>query len=245
VPRKAPPDRFRQLVTCATRVFIAQGYRRTQMDDVAREMGVAKGTLYLYVESKEALFYAVVRHLDGAAEPPRELPLPTPKPGAIVDLVRQRFARNPMIGDLAAIGNRRRTVDARRELESVVRRMYATLARERTAIKLADRCAADIPELATLWFEHGRYGLLGVLTRYLETRIRRKVLRPVAAPATTARLLLELVVFWAVHRHWDPAPQPISDRQAEEAVVDFVLAALLPTSTIRKRAATGAGKDRR
>jgi AcrR family transcriptional regulator len=53
VPRQIPEDRFDQLVDCATKVFVEQGYRRTQMADVAEVMGVAKGTLYLYVESKE------------------------------------------------------------------------------------------------------------------------------------------------------------------------------------------------
>ena len=35
----------------ATDVFIERGYRQTQMADVARAMGVAKGTVYLYVVS--------------------------------------------------------------------------------------------------------------------------------------------------------------------------------------------------
>jgi AcrR family transcriptional regulator len=35
------------------------------MADVAEALGVAKGTLYLCVESKEALFDAVLRYADG------------------------------------------------------------------------------------------------------------------------------------------------------------------------------------
>src|SRR5438105_2687862 len=63
--RPIPPERFAQLVDVATRTFIARGYRMTQMADVAEGLGVAKGTVYLYVESKEALFDACVRHADG------------------------------------------------------------------------------------------------------------------------------------------------------------------------------------
>jgi AcrR family transcriptional regulator len=54
-PRRAPENRFGDLVQAAVQVFIAQGYRLTQMSDVAAAMGVAKGTVYLYVKSKEAL----------------------------------------------------------------------------------------------------------------------------------------------------------------------------------------------
>ena len=43
----------------AEQLFIQFGYRRTTMDDVARRAGVAKGTLYLYFESKADLFRAM------------------------------------------------------------------------------------------------------------------------------------------------------------------------------------------
>ena len=79
--RSVPLDRLDALVDAATGVFIAQGYRRAQMADVAAVLGLAKGTLYLYVESKEALFDLVVRYADAPRPipPPRQLPVPTPK----------------------------------------------------------------------------------------------------------------------------------------------------------------------
>jgi AcrR family transcriptional regulator len=102
--RKTPPDRLPQLIACATTVFIDQGYRRTQMDEVAAALGVAKGTLYLYVESKEALFDLVVRCAD--AEPPLPqfgpLPLPSPKSGATLSYVRERLAQNQTLPALTA-----------------------------------------------------------------------------------------------------------------------------------------------
>ena len=62
--RRTPEDRLEQLVECATRIFIEQGYAHTQMADVAAALGVAKGTVYLSVESKEALFDLVARYAD-------------------------------------------------------------------------------------------------------------------------------------------------------------------------------------
>ncbi|MGH7802861.1 MAG: helix-turn-helix domain-containing protein, partial [Candidatus Binatia bacterium] len=46
MPRPRTDTRLADLVAAATRVFIGQGYRRTQMADVAEELGVAKGTIY-------------------------------------------------------------------------------------------------------------------------------------------------------------------------------------------------------
>src|SRR5438093_11638186 len=91
--RTVPDDRLARLVECATQVFIDQGYRRTQMADVADALGVAKGTLYLYVESKDALFDLVARYADAERpfQDPPALPVPSPKPGATLKYVRQRL----------------------------------------------------------------------------------------------------------------------------------------------------------
>jgi TetR/AcrR family fatty acid metabolism transcriptional regulator len=49
-----------QILEAATRLFIEQGYRKTSVDQVAREAGVAKGTVYLYFETKSDLLIAAI-----------------------------------------------------------------------------------------------------------------------------------------------------------------------------------------
>ena len=226
--RKTPPNRLSQLIACATKVFIEQGYRRTQMDDVAAALGVAKGTLYLYVESKEALFDLVTRCADAAPPLPSfvQLPLPTPKPGATLAYVRDRLAKNQTLSVLTAALARQRVKDARAELAAILGELYDTLARNRYGIKLLDRSAQDLPELAALWFDTARGGLIATLAHYLETRMHRKLLRPLPDAAITARLIIEAVSFWAVHRHWDPHPQIVEETVARDTVVQFILNAL-------------------
>ncbi|MEZ4448762.1 MAG: helix-turn-helix domain-containing protein [Nannocystaceae bacterium] len=50
----------RRLIDAAIERFVAQGYRKTNIDEIARDAGVAKGTVYLYFESKPALLLAAV-----------------------------------------------------------------------------------------------------------------------------------------------------------------------------------------
>src|SRR6266571_9050169 len=50
-----------EIVAAALHVFVERGFAATKLDDVARKAGVTKGTVYLYFESKEALFKAIVR----------------------------------------------------------------------------------------------------------------------------------------------------------------------------------------
>jgi len=235
--RKTPPERLARLVECATRVFIEQGYRRTQMADIAEALGVAKGTLYLYVESKDALFDLVARCADGEHPLPElsALPLATPAPGKTIAYVRDVLAANREIPALRAALRRTRVRDPRAELEAITAELYDVLARHRRGIKLIDRSAVDHPELGALWFEGARGGLRDALAAYLEARIERGLLRPVADVAITARMILETVVFWAVHRHWDAHPQAVDESLARTAVIQFVVNALASPTHGRAR----------
>lgn len=221
-------DRFAELIGAATGVFLAQGYRRTQMSDVAAAMGVAKGTLYLYVESKEALFDAVLRLADSQSPvlPPARLPLPTPAPGKTLRDVEKRIADAAALPLLTAALERKRVTKVRAEAEAILRELYTLLHRHRTAIELLDRCALDYPDVARVWYRTGREGALGLLISYLTDRARRGLLRIPGDAAVAARIVLETVTFWAVHRHWDPSPQRLDERTVEDTVVSFLLGAL-------------------
>src|SRR5438034_238634 len=54
------PTRARVLAAAEER-FAAFGYRRTGIAEIARDAGVAPGTLYRYFENKEEIFRAVMR----------------------------------------------------------------------------------------------------------------------------------------------------------------------------------------
>jgi AcrR family transcriptional regulator len=56
-------DREAAIVRAAIEEFIAVGLSNARLDDVAARAGVAKGTIYLYFDSKEELFKAAVRSL--------------------------------------------------------------------------------------------------------------------------------------------------------------------------------------
>ncbi len=56
VRRRREEARPSELKAAALQLFIEKGYAATRLDDVAARAGVVKGTLYLYFDSKEALF---------------------------------------------------------------------------------------------------------------------------------------------------------------------------------------------
>jgi len=237
MPRRRPNDKFRQVLDAAAAVFIEQGYRRTQMADVAAAMGAAKGTLYLYVASKEALFDAALRYVDNADadSTPPSLPLPTPRPEETLAYVRSELERNAEIPSLTDALARRQVRDVAAEFSTILFDLYDVLARNRRRLKLLDRSARDYPEIAALWLEGARGGLLAILETYLKDRIRRGQLVSAGDVGVTARLLLETIVFWAVHRHWDLPPATAGSREVSEGSARETVVRLLVRSLVKER----------
>src|SRR5258706_4986135 len=54
--QKAREERRATLLVVARTIFSDKGYHRTSIDDLIEAAGVARGTFYLYFESKRAIF---------------------------------------------------------------------------------------------------------------------------------------------------------------------------------------------
>jgi len=237
--RTIPADRFPAVVAAAARVFITHGYQRAQVQDVADALGLAKGTLYGYARGKAALFAAAVRFADGH-EPlptPADLPVPAPADGDIAALVAGRLA-----GEIADLKLARALVDPlpegaspadlRAEFAGIVTDLYARLARHRIAIKLVDRCAPELPDLAQVWFGTGRQANVSGVQEYLARRERAGTVSLPGPAPLVARTIVELCAMWAVHCHFDPAPDP-SAGTPPDGIDDAVLAAMIAELFVR------------
>jgi AcrR family transcriptional regulator len=231
--RRIPEQRFDELVTAATDVFIDRGYRLTQMADVAASMGVAKGTLYTYVESKEALFALCLRFAD-RKEPlalPETLPVSAPKPGQLTAELGRRLAESAAFPVLHAALATENADDPRAELEAVLAEQYHAQEQNHRGIKLIER-AVDHPEVGPLWQQFGRRPARQELARYLDLRARAGQLRPVDDPKITARLVIEVIATWAMHIRWDPSPEHYDTVHARIHAIDFLVRGLMPAGNV-------------
>src|SRR5512132_3770452 len=55
------PDKPQQIVDAAIRVFARTGYYSSRVSDIAREAGIASGTIYLYFKTKEEILVTLFR----------------------------------------------------------------------------------------------------------------------------------------------------------------------------------------
>jgi AcrR family transcriptional regulator len=92
-PRTAPRDhkqskpatRLEEVLQSAANIFFAKGFHATSIEDVARDVGMLKGSLYYYIRSKEDLLFQlllagiedgdafIAQQIDTASDPVAEL----------------------------------------------------------------------------------------------------------------------------------------------------------------------------
>ncbi len=128
-------------------------------------------------------------------------------------------------GRIEALENalKSRKPDEPGQVERIVRELFEKAQRSWLAVKLVERSALDWPELASLWFGRYRRQVIEQLAEYFDRRMSRRLLRPSPDPKATARLVIELVAYFAIHRQTDPYPTVIDNVTAESLVVDAVV----------------------
>jgi AcrR family transcriptional regulator len=207
-------ERVPELIEAAVKVFGEKGYRGTQMADVAFEMGVAAGSLYNYVDSKEGLFALCLERMAQGPSFPLEITLPFATPPMDVTLKRlheriEAMHRLPAL-DVQPRGNPS-PARAEEELRAVVNGIFGLANRTRWGVDMIERSAREIPELAALLHSEWRAPLMTRLEEFLRVRMDRFV--------------AETVNWFARHRHHDRYGRRLDDAPVTATVADLIVGA--------------------
>ena len=58
--KSKPGTRLEEVLQSAANIFFAKGFHATSIEDVARDVGMLKGSLYYYIKSKEFLWFQLL-----------------------------------------------------------------------------------------------------------------------------------------------------------------------------------------
>jgi len=203
--RVAAPNRVGDIVEAALEVFGKVGFARAQMSDVAAGAGVSVGTLYNYVESKDALMLLCVVY---AFDPDEALNGPLPlKVSSRKAYLTKLEGYADAIGRLPSLNAALRTKTAPKdvvaEVAVIVTEMFDMIARVRRGMDALERSARDVPDLARLFYGGVRLRFIGQLTEYIARRAKAGRIPPPIDAGVTARFAVESVTWMARHRHGD------------------------------------------
>lgn len=213
-------------------MFTRLGYTGAQMADIAREAKIAPGTLYLYVECKEALFWLALSYAAGDPLPEGPFPLPARPIGDVLADLSRRLkieAHSPVLVAAVNLQTPEDTIEL--ELRAILEERYDRQAAARRLIDVIESSAKSWPELAEVFYVGVRRVLIAKLSEYLRRRIRGGYLRAVPDVQVAARYIIEVVAWFAMHRYGDPDSADISDDAARSATIDLLLHGLLKPPT--------------
>jgi len=170
-----------ELLAAALEVFADKGFAAARMDDIAQRAGVSKGTVFLYYESKQALFRAVVED-------------------AVV----------PHIVSGEALVEASSEEDPAVLLRNLLLRYWNVLADPRLEglPRLIMAEAGNFPELASFYHENVIVRARTLFINVLEHGIQTGVFRP-CDPAVMCRLAVAPLMFDCMWRRLLPPSDPL------------------------------------
>lgn len=228
--RTRPHDFMDRLIAAGLEVFGTKGFSSSRMSDVAEALAVAQGTLYNYVESKEALFGLLIEHGadDRTVELPDRLPAPAiPAEELAVRLDRQ-LRRTFGLPALERALARQRAEEPRAEMAEILEELWERTAATRRHADALERSVPDLPPQVQRVFFRFRRGLFERYARYVAARAGVGQFRPVDSPVVAARFLIENVTLFARHCRRDPDPAALPDEDTvRKGLLDLLLNSLL------------------
>lgn len=147
--RRRPAERPGEIVAAALEVFAERGFAAARLEEVARKAGVSKGALYLYFETKEDLFRAVVKETIA------------PNLQQVASLASIEAPFEPTVR--AMFGMLSQRVASDRRISGVVKLVIAE--------------SRNLPELARIWHENLINPALGLASRLIEAGQREGTVR--------------------------------------------------------------------
>lgn len=164
--RRRSEARPQEIAAAAYSVFAEKGFAAARLDDIAAAAGVSKGALYLYFETKQDIFEAVVRE---ALAPNLDVveQLADQHPGPFEDLARMIFPRLAQVATASPLGK---------------------------VVKMVIAESGNFPELARIWHDTLVARGLGLLTRLIEKAQARGEIKPGDARNYAASLMSPILV---------------------------------------------------
>lgn len=200
LPEKDRSERSAQIRSSALKLFNERGFSATRLEDVAEEAGISKGTIYLYFENKEDLFFAIIR-------------------GVVPEILNQREQAENHSGSMAALLK-----------SLIIQVGYKMVNTEAGAcVKLIAAEARNFPEIAEYHHEHIAKPCMIMFKSIIDQGVAAKEFRPCDSEALSSLIILP-VLMSGIWKNALPLIEDMDlDKVASAHADHFIRGLLLPT----------------
>ncbi len=226
--RVAAPNRVGDIVDAALEAFGRVGFARAQMSDVAEAAGVSVGTLYNYVEGKDALLLLCAAYAFDPEEAAAErVSLTGASRKAFLARLRRQLDALAQLRTLdAALARKTAPADVVAECTEIVTELFDLIARTRRGMDALERSARDVPDVAALFYGDVRLSLLRSLADYIARRAKQGRIPVPLDASVAARFAVESVTWLARHRHGDADGGQMDDDTVRASTIELVTRAI-------------------
>jgi AcrR family transcriptional regulator len=164
--RRRKADRPAEIVGAALAVFAEKGFAAAKLEDIARRAGVSKGAVYLYFETKEDVFRAVVEQAI-APNVSAVKAMAAAHPGPLADLLRGVTAHVARVVETTPLGG---------------------------VLKMVVGEARNFPEIARVWHDELVAQALGAMSTAIHAAQDRGEVKPGDPRGYALQLIAPLLV---------------------------------------------------
>lgn len=217
-------QRIVDIADAAARLFLQQGYAKTQISHIAKAVGVSVGTIYLDFTGKKEIMHFILKRTVDPSFADRELERPITDDlfdgleGEIIALFEKSerdFAAHLQNGA------------ADYDFETLISDAFDILAQYAVGCLFIEKNQFDFKNLAQHYLKY-RKNFLNTMMRYMEVFIGQGTVRPLEHLELSAVLIIEILSWWAMDvRYTSFETKEISLDLAKRICMDNIVAAYM------------------
>lgn len=214
-------QRINDITEAATRLFLQQGYAKTQISHIAKEVGVSVGTIYLdFTGKKEIMHFILKSTIDPSfIDQEFERPITDDLFYGLEDQIIALFEQSGK--EFAAHLHNMENYS----LEALISDAFDLMARYAVGCLFVEKNQFDFKKLAEHYRVYRRQ-FLDTMTQYLEKFVEAGTVRPLKHLELSSTLIIEILSWWAMDiRYSSFETQTISMEVAKQVCMDNIISA--------------------
>ncbi len=214
-------NRLKLFYDAGSYLFINKGFARTQIKDIAREIGLSTGMLYQYFTSKrDILSYILKCTIDPSVlEQDYEYPIASDLFKDLEDEIKLAFESNQM-----QLGIHLASQAEEYPLADMFSDAYDVISKYGTGCLIIEHNTGDLKELAGYYRDYRRR-YFEQIKQYVEIYIRKGEFREVEDVFYSTRAIVEIMAWWGMHIMNDAfdIDRTITKEKAKSICMDVLL----------------------
>lgn len=214
-------NRLKLFYDAGSYLFINKGFARTQIKDIAKEIGLSTGMLYQYFTSKRDILDFILKCTvdPSVMEQDYEYPITSQLFDGLDDEIKTAFGANQ-----EQLGKHLADHAAGYPLAEMFSDAYDMISKYGVGCLIIEHNTDDLKELAD-YYRGYRYGYFEQVKRYIEIYIEKGEFRKVDDVFYTTRAVVEIMTWWGMHIRNDAfeIDKTITKEKAKAICMDVLL----------------------